>query len=61
LLPFTQTQIRRLDENASGAQIHCPAKPSAALGHSDIDSCTCTVPRMQAAFHSRPLTHVGSI
>ena len=61
LLAFAQTEIGGLNKDASGAQIHRLAKPSAALGHGDINSCTCTVPRMQAAFHSRPLTHVGSI
>ena len=60
LLTLAQTQISGLNKNAGGAQIDCLAKPSAALRHGDIDGCTCTVPRMQAAFHSRPLTHVGS-
>ena len=61
LLALAQTQIGGLNKDTGGAQIHRLAKPSAALGHGDVDSCTCTVPRMQAAFHSRPLTHVGSI
>jgi hypothetical protein len=60
LLARAQPEIGGLDEDASGAEIHGLAKPSVALRHSDIDSCTCTVPCMQAAFHSGPLTLVGS-
>jgi hypothetical protein len=51
LLAFAQTQIRRLDENACGAEIDGFAELPTTTGDGDIDGGTGTVPRMQAAFH----------
>ncbi len=51
LLSLTQTQVRRLDENAGGAEIDGLAELAATTGNGDVDGGTGTVPRMQAAFH----------
>jgi hypothetical protein len=51
LLSFAQTQIGGLDEYARGAQIDCFTQLPAATRDSDVDDCSSTVPRMQAAFH----------
>jgi hypothetical protein len=51
LLAFAQSQIRRLDEDAGGAEIDGLAELPTTTGNSDVDGGTSTVPRMQAAFH----------
>jgi hypothetical protein len=51
LLPFAQTQIGGLDEYSRRAQIDGLAQLPAATRNSDVDNCSSTVPRVQAAFH----------
>jgi hypothetical protein len=51
LLPFAQSQVGGFDEYARSAQIDSLAQLSAATRDSDVDNCSSTVPRMQAAFH----------
>ena len=51
LLSFAQAEVGRFDKNASGAQIDGLAQLSAATRDGDVDNGSCTVPRMQAAFH----------
>jgi hypothetical protein len=51
LLTFAKAEIRRLYENARGAEIDRLAKLSATTGNGDVDDGTGTVPRMKAAFH----------
>jgi hypothetical protein len=51
LLTLTQTQVGGFDKYARSAQIDGFAQLSAATRDSDIDNSSCTVPRVQAAFH----------
>jgi hypothetical protein len=51
LLPFAQAQVRGFDKYARSAQIDGLAQFPATTRDSDIDNGSCTVPRVQAAFH----------
>jgi hypothetical protein len=51
LLPFAQAQVGGFDKYARSTQIDGLAQFSAAARDSDIDNGSCTVPRVQAAFH----------
>jgi hypothetical protein len=51
LLTFAQAEIGGLDEHSGGAQIHRLAQLSAATRNGYVDNGSCTVPRVQAAFH----------
>jgi len=51
LLAFAQAQIGGLDKYPGGAQIDRLAQFSATTRDSDVDDCSSTVPRVQAAFH----------
>jgi hypothetical protein len=51
LLSLTQAQVGRFNEYARSAQIDGLAQLSTAAGDRDIDNGSCTVPRVQAAFH----------
>src|SRR5579872_1530274 len=51
LLALTQPEIRGLDEDTRGTEVHRFAELSAAARNGDIDNGSSTVPRMQAAFH----------
>lgn len=51
LLTFAQAQVGGFDKYARSTQIDRLAQLSAAARDSDIDNCSCTVPRVQAAFH----------
>jgi hypothetical protein len=51
LLPFAQSEIGRFNEYPGGAQIDCFAELPTATRNGDIDNGSCTVPRVQAAFH----------
>ena len=51
LLTLAQSQVRGLDEHACGAQIDCLAQFPPTTRDGDIDNGSCTVPRVQAAFH----------
>jgi hypothetical protein len=51
LLALAQTQIGGLNEYARRAQIDGLAQFPAATRDSDVDNCSSTVPRVQAAFH----------
>jgi hypothetical protein len=61
LLPFAQPEIGGLNEYAGGAQIDGLAQFPPTTGDSDIDNGSCTVPRVQAAFHlNRASRHSSS-
>jgi hypothetical protein len=51
LLALAQTQIRGLDEDASGAQIHGTTELAAPARDVDVDGGSGAVPRMQSTFH----------
>jgi hypothetical protein len=51
LLSLAQTQIGRFDEYAGSAQIDGLAELPSATRDGDVDNCSSTVPRVQAAFH----------
>jgi hypothetical protein len=51
LLPLAQAQVGGFDKYARCAQIDGLAQLSAAARDSNIDNGSCTVPRVQAAFH----------
>ena len=51
LLTFAQAQVGGFDKYARRTQIDGLAQFSAAARDSDIDDGSCTVPRVQAAFH----------
>jgi hypothetical protein len=51
LLALAQSQIRRLDENACGAEIDGLAELPTTTRNGDVDGGAGTVPCMQAAFH----------
>jgi hypothetical protein len=51
LLTLSQTQVGGFNEYARSAQIDSLTQLSAATRDSDIDNGSCTVPRVQAAFH----------
>ena len=51
LLTFAQAEVGGFDEYARSAQIDGFTQLSAATRDSDIDNGSCTVPRVQAAFH----------
>jgi len=51
LLAFAQAQIGGLDEYPRGAQIDRLAQLPAPTRDGYIDNGSCTVPRVQAAFH----------
>src|SRR5690348_13755409 len=53
-LALAQTEIRRLDEDARGAQVHRLTKLAATAGNGDVDGRPSSMPRMQAAFHYGP-------
>jgi len=51
LLTLAQAEVGGFNEHARGAQIDGFTELSAATGDGDIDNSSCTVPRVQAAFH----------
>lgn len=50
-LAFAQPEVRRLDEDARGAEIHGLAKLAVPAGNGDVNGRPGSVPSMQAAFH----------
>src|SRR5579883_2992499 len=53
-LALAQPEIRSLDEDARGAQVHRFAELAAAARNRDVDGSPGTVPRVQATFHYGP-------
>jgi hypothetical protein len=51
LLPLSQSEVRRLYENAGGAEIDRLTKLTTASWNHDVDDRPSTMSRMQAAFH----------
>jgi hypothetical protein len=51
LLTLTQAEVGGFNKHARSAQIDGFTQLSAATRDSDIDNGSCTVPRVQAAFH----------
>ena len=58
LLSFAQSEIGRFDEYSGGAQVDCFAELPTSTRNGDVDNGSCTVPRMQAAFHFESASRV---
>src|SRR5687768_10234710 len=61
LLPLPQPEIRGLDENARGAEIHGATQLAFAAGNVDVDGGAGPMAGMETAFHGRGLDYISVV